>query len=74
MEAKPRKMHIQSASQKATWVYCQSSGNRSKSREDCGHYEDGTVAVIEKGTKAHWMHGSAKQIHIKARRERNAIL
>jgi hypothetical protein len=30
--------------------------------------------VTEKGAKAHWVHGSAKQIHIKARRERNAIL
>jgi hypothetical protein len=28
----------------------------------------------KKGTKAHWMLGSAKQIHIKARREKNAIL
>jgi hypothetical protein len=30
--------------------------------------------IIEEGTKAHWMHGSAEQIHIKARRERNAVL
>jgi hypothetical protein len=30
--------------------------------------------ITEKVTKAHSMHGSAEQIHIKARRERNIIL
>jgi hypothetical protein len=30
--------------------------------------------ITEEGTKAHWMHGSAEQIHIKARRERNVVL
>jgi hypothetical protein len=30
--------------------------------------------ITKEGTKAHWKHGSAEQIHIKARRERNAIL
>jgi hypothetical protein len=39
-----------------------------------GHHEDGSAAVTEEGAKAHWVHGSAKQVHIKARRERNAIL
>jgi hypothetical protein len=30
--------------------------------------------ITEEGTKAHWMHGSTKQVHIKAWQERNDIL
>jgi hypothetical protein len=30
--------------------------------------------ITEKGTEAYWMHGSPEQVHIKARRERHAIL
>jgi hypothetical protein len=34
MEAKPSEVRIRSAGWKATWVYRQPSGNKSKSRED----------------------------------------
>jgi hypothetical protein len=30
--------------------------------------------ITEKGAEAYWMHGSPEQVHIKARRERHAIL
>jgi hypothetical protein len=39
-----------------------------------GHHENGSAAITEKGTEAYWMHGSPKQVHIKARGERHAIL
>jgi hypothetical protein len=35
---------------------------------------NGSATIAEQGTEAYWMHGSPKQIHIKARRERHAIL
>jgi hypothetical protein len=41
-------MCIRSASRKATWAYYQSSGNRSKSREDRGRYEDRTITITKK--------------------------
>jgi hypothetical protein len=42
--------------------------------KDQGHHENGSATVTEKGAKAYWMHGSPEKVHIKARRERDAIL
>jgi hypothetical protein len=39
-----------------------------------GHHENGSAEITEKGIEAYWMHGGPEQVHIKARRERHAIL
>jgi hypothetical protein len=59
VEAEPRKVCLQSTTRKATLIHCESSRNRSKSREDRGHHENGSAAIIEKrckGSLGAWQH------------------
>jgi hypothetical protein len=43
-------------------------------RKNRGYHENGSTTIIEESAKAYWMHGSFKQVHIKARRKRLTIL
>jgi hypothetical protein len=40
----------------------------------CHNHENGSAAIAEESIEAYWMHGSLEKVHIKARRERPAIV
>jgi hypothetical protein len=67
-------MCFRSTSREVTRIHCQPPRNQSQPRKNRGHHENGSIAITEKGTKAYWMHGSPKQVHMKDGRERHAIL
>jgi hypothetical protein len=74
VEAQSREMCFRSTSREVTQIHCQPLRNRSQPRKNQGHHENGSAAITEESTEAYWMHGSLEQVHIKAGRERHAIL
>jgi hypothetical protein len=49
-------------------------GIEANPEKDRGYHENGSTTITEESTKTYWMHGSPKQIHIKAGRKRPTVL